>query len=59
MIFLTINGRDMELDIPPDTPLLWALRDYLNLTGTKYGCGIGECGACAVNVNGVPQNLVP
>jgi isoquinoline 1-oxidoreductase alpha subunit len=53
MIFLTINGQDMELDIPPDTPLLWALRDYLNLTGTKYGCGIGECGACTVHVNGV------
>jgi len=53
MIFLTINGQDMELDIPPETPLLWALRDYLNLTGTKYGCGIGECGACTVNVNGV------
>ena len=53
MILLTINGQDMELDIPPDTPLLWALRDYLNLTGTKYGCGIGECGACTVHVNGV------
>ena len=52
MIYLTINGQDMELDVPPETPLLWALRDHLNLTGTKYGCGIGHCGACTVHLNG-------
>ena len=54
MIFLTINGQDMELDVPPETPLLWVLRDYLNLTGTKFGCGIGQCGACTVHMNGHP-----
>ena len=52
MIKLNINGKDVELDIDPDTPLLWALRDQLNLTGTKYGCGIGQCGACTVHMNG-------
>jgi isoquinoline 1-oxidoreductase subunit alpha len=54
MIFLTVNGEDVELDVPAETPLLWVLRDYLNLTGTKFGCGIGQCGACTVHLNGHP-----
>jgi isoquinoline 1-oxidoreductase alpha subunit len=49
---ITINGKEMELDIAPDVPLLWALRDYLQLTGTKFGCGKGLCGACTVHLNG-------
>ncbi len=49
---LSVNGKTVELDIDPKTPLLWALRDQLNLTGTKYGCGIGQCGACTVHLNG-------
>ena len=52
MIKLTINGQVRELDVDPDTPLLWVLRDTLNLTGTKYGCGIAQCGACTVLMNG-------
>ena len=52
MIKLNINGQPVELDIDPETPLLWALRDNLNLTGTKFGCGIGQCGACTVHMNG-------
>jgi isoquinoline 1-oxidoreductase subunit alpha len=51
---LTINGRSTTVDAPPDTPLLWVLRDVLNLHGTKYGCGIGQCGACTVHVAGQP-----
>jgi isoquinoline 1-oxidoreductase alpha subunit len=51
---LTINGRAQELDAAPDTPLLWVLRDQLGLVGTKYGCGVGQCGACTVHLNGVP-----
>jgi isoquinoline 1-oxidoreductase alpha subunit len=51
---LAVNGRAVELDVPPDTPLLWALRDHLGLTGTKFGCGIAQCGACTVHVNGQP-----
>ena len=54
-ITLNINGNDVSIDAPPDTPLLWALRDELNLTGTKYGCGIAQCGACTVHLNGQPQ----
>lgn len=49
---MTVNGVDREIDVDPDTPLLWVLRDNLNLTGTKYGCGINQCGACTVLVNG-------
>ncbi|HKI73596.1 MAG TPA: (2Fe-2S)-binding protein [Pseudomonadales bacterium] len=52
MTKLVINGKTLDLDVDPDTPLLWALRENLNLTGTKYGCGIGQCGACTVLMNG-------
>lgn len=54
-VTLTINGETHTVDATPDMPLLWALRDKLNLTGTKYGCGIGTCGCCTVLVNGVPM----
>ena len=50
---LTINGHAQQVDVDPDTPLLWALRDTLGLTGTKYGCGIAQCGACTVHIDGV------
>ncbi len=52
MIKLTINGREHELNVPEDMPLLWVLRDVLHLTGTKFGCGMALCGACTVHVNG-------
>jgi aerobic-type carbon monoxide dehydrogenase small subunit (CoxS/CutS family) len=51
-IRLTVNGRSESADVDPDTPLLWVLRDTLGLTGTKYGCGIAQCGACTVHVDG-------
>ena len=54
MVNLTINGTQRAVDADPDMPLLWALRDFLDLTGTKYGCGIAACGACTVHVNGQP-----
>jgi isoquinoline 1-oxidoreductase alpha subunit len=54
MISLTVNGKGHKVDVVPDTPLLWVLRDTLGLTGTKYGCGIAQCGACTVHVNGEP-----
>ena len=49
---LNVNGKTMSVDVLPDTPLLWVLRDELNLVGTKYGCGIAQCGACTVHLNG-------
>lgn len=52
MVSLTINGRHYSVDAEPDTPLLFVLRDTLGLTGTKYGCGIAQCGACTVHLNG-------
>ena len=51
---LTINGQERSFDAPPDMPLLWVLRDILGLTGTKFGCGIAQCGACTVHVDGKP-----
>ena len=54
MITLTINGERREVDVPPDMPLLWVLRDVLSLTGTKFGCGIAQCGACTVHLAGKP-----
>jgi isoquinoline 1-oxidoreductase alpha subunit len=54
MATLTINGQPTEVDVAPDTPLLWALRDALGLTGTKFGCGQGLCGACTVHLAGAP-----
>jgi isoquinoline 1-oxidoreductase alpha subunit len=53
MISVTVNGIEHQLDLDPNMPLLWALRDHLGLTGTKYGCGIAQCGACTVHLNGV------
>ncbi len=54
MITLNINGKTVEVDAATDTPLLWVLRDHLSMTGTKYGCGISQCGACTVHVDGQP-----
>ncbi len=51
---LNVNGQSRTVDVAPDTPLLWVLRDSLELVGTKFGCGVGMCGACTVHLNGVP-----
>jgi isoquinoline 1-oxidoreductase alpha subunit len=53
MISLTINGKSFNVDVEPDTPLLWAIRENVGLTGTKYGCGVAQCGSCTVHVDGV------
>jgi isoquinoline 1-oxidoreductase alpha subunit len=54
MVTLTINGKAHDVDVPPDMPLLWVLRDVIRLTGTKFGCGIAQCGACTVHLSGRP-----
>ncbi|MFM2110028.1 MAG: (2Fe-2S)-binding protein [Gammaproteobacteria bacterium] len=54
MVTLTVNGKTLETDAAPDTPLLWVLRDHLGLTGTKFGCGAALCGACTVHLDGQP-----
>jgi len=54
MVSLTINGRKSDVDVSPDTPILWVLRDSLHFTGTKFGCGIAQCGACTVHLDGQP-----
>ena len=51
---LQVNGEILDVNATPDTPLLWVLRDYLNMTGTKFGCGKGLCGACTVHIDGQP-----
>ncbi len=55
MIKLNVNGRNIEVDVDPETPLLWVLRDTIGLTGTKYGCGMALCGACTVHLDGEPM----
>lgn len=54
MTKLTVNGKTYDIDIDPDTPLLWAIREHVGLTGTKYGCGVAQCGACTVHLDGEP-----
>ena len=54
MIKFTVNGKRRSVDVEPDMPLLWVLRDVLNLTGTKYGCGVAQCGSCTVHIDGEP-----
>jgi aerobic-type carbon monoxide dehydrogenase small subunit (CoxS/CutS family) len=54
MVSLVVNGKSQNLDVEPDMPLLWALRDTLALTGTKYGCGLAQCGSCTVHLDGQP-----
>jgi isoquinoline 1-oxidoreductase alpha subunit len=54
VITLTVNGEQRDADVPPDMPLLWVLRDVLSMTGTKFGCGIAQCGACTVHIDGKP-----
>ncbi len=54
MIHFTLNGESRSIEIEPETPLLWVLRDELGLTGTKFGCGIGQCGACTIHLDGAP-----
>ena len=54
MVTLSINGRTRKVDVDDSTPLLWVLRDYLNMTGTKFGCGMALCGACTVHIDGAP-----
>ncbi|WP_404425041.1 (2Fe-2S)-binding protein [Nibricoccus sp. IMCC34717] len=55
MLTLNVNAREYTIDVPLDTPLLWVLRDTLGLVGTKFGCGVGQCGACTIHLNGFPM----
>ena len=61
MLSLNVNGQALQVgdDVDPKTPLLWVLRDTLGLVGTKYGCGVGQCSACTVHLNGVADSVVP
>jgi aerobic-type carbon monoxide dehydrogenase small subunit (CoxS/CutS family) len=61
MTAFTVNGKQVKVDAAPDTPLLWVLRDHLGLTGTKYGCGVAQCGACMVHLDGeaTPSCVIP
>jgi len=52
MIAFSVNGKPIDLDVDPSTPLLWVIRDHLGLTGTKYGCGMAQCGACTIHIDG-------
>ena len=52
MIAFSVNGKHVKLDVDPSTPLLWVIRDHLQLTGTKYGCGMAQCGACTIHIDG-------
>ena len=52
MLGFSVNGKRVEVDADPSTPLLWVIREHLGLTGTKYGCGMAQCGACTVHING-------
>ena len=54
MIRLSINGKNYDVDVDPNAPLLWAIREQVGLTGTKYGCGVSQCGACTVHIDGTP-----
>jgi isoquinoline 1-oxidoreductase subunit alpha len=54
MITVTVNGKPYDVDVPPDMPMLWVLRDVIGLTGTKFGCGIAACGACTIHLDGQP-----
>jgi isoquinoline 1-oxidoreductase alpha subunit len=54
MVALIVNGKTVQAEVDPSTPLLWVMRDTLGMTGTKYGCGIAQCGACTVHIDGVP-----
>lgn len=54
MVAFTVNGKAVDVSAEPDTPLLWAIREHLKLTGTKFGCGVAQCGACTVHINGEP-----
>jgi isoquinoline 1-oxidoreductase alpha subunit len=54
VIRLNVNGQEHQIDAAPDTPLLWAIREWIGLTGTKYGCGVAQCGACTVHIDGIP-----
>jgi hypothetical protein len=56
MARLTINGVTKDIDVDPNTPLLWVIREQMGLTGTKYGCGLAQCGACTVHIDGAPTN---